>query len=161
MQERVIWDMGLNVLWSMKKALSLVLKLSPWIVIIDKKCAVVGYASGKNEGCFLHYIDKGMYSMSKTDAGDILDLDGSDDIDEVLGAAKTAESLLAWTEIEDMLKVDDLVNPVRLDSWKPFKGITAPEGYSYVGKLFFICFGPASKYFASTLAIVTISLVDI
>ena len=47
-----------------------------------------------------------------------------------------------------MLKVDD---PVGLDSWNPFKGIAAPEGYSYVGKLSFICFGPASKYFASTL----------
>ena len=56
---------------------------------------MVGYASGKNEGSFLQYIDKGMYSMSKTDAGNILNLDGSDDDDEVLGAAKTAESLLA------------------------------------------------------------------
>ena len=48
-----------------------------------------------------------------------------------------------------MLKVDD---PVGLDSWNPFKGIAAPEEYSYVGKLSFICFGPASNYFASTLA---------
>jgi hypothetical protein len=88
--------------------------------------------------------------MSKIDAGDILDLDGSDDDDEVLGAAKTAESLLARTDIEDMmLKVDD---PVGLDSWNPFKGIGAPERYSYVGKLSFISFGPTSKYFASTLA---------
>ncbi len=47
--------------------------------------------------------------MSKTDAGDIRDLDESDDDDDVLGAAKSAESLLARTDIEDMLKVD---NPV-------------------------------------------------
>jgi hypothetical protein len=70
---------------------------------------VVGYASGKNEGSFLQYINKSMYSMSKTDAGDIRDLDESDDDDDVLGAAKSAESLLARTDIEDMLKVD---NPV-------------------------------------------------
>ncbi len=63
--------------------------------------------------------------MSKTDTGDILDLDGSDDDNEVLGAAKTAESMLAQTDIEDMLKV---VDPVGLDSWDPFKGIDAPEG---------------------------------
>jgi hypothetical protein len=54
---------------------------------------VVGYASGKNEGSFLQYIDKGMYSRSKTDAGDILDLDGLDDYDKVLGATKTDETL--------------------------------------------------------------------
>ncbi len=147
-QGRAIWDMGLNVLRSMKKALLLVLKLSPRIVS-DKNCAVIGYATGKNEGSFLQYINKGMYSMSKTDAGDILDLDGSDDDDEVLGAAKTAESMLARTDIEDMMKVAD---PAGLDSWDPFKEIDAPEGYSYVSKLSFICFGPTSKYFASTLA---------
>jgi hypothetical protein len=130
MQGRAIWDMGLNVLRSMKKVLSLVPKLFPQIVFIDKNCAVVGYASGKNEGSFVQYIDKGMYSMSKTDAGKILDLDGSDDDDEVLGATKTDESLLARTDIEDMLKVD---NPVGLDSWNPFKGIAAPKGYSYIG----------------------------
>ncbi len=56
--------------------------------------------------------------MSKTDARDILDLDGSDDDDEVLCAPKTDESLLARADIEDMLKVDD---PVGLDSWNPFK----------------------------------------
>ncbi len=48
-----------------------------------------------------------------------------------------------------MLKDDD---PVGLDSWNPFKVIDTPKGYSYVGKLSFICFGPTSKYFASTLA---------
>ena len=56
---------------------------------------MVGYEPGKNEGSFLQYNDKCMYSMSKTDAGNILDLDGSDDDDKVLGAAKTAESMLA------------------------------------------------------------------
>jgi hypothetical protein len=40
--------------------------------------------------------------------------------------------------------MDNLVNPVGLDCWIPFKGIDAPEGYSYVGKLSFICFGQTS-----------------
>jgi hypothetical protein len=41
-----------------------------------------------------------------------------------------------------------------LDSWDPFKhgGVIAPEGFTYIGKLSFICFGPTSKFFASTLA---------
>jgi hypothetical protein len=47
------------------------------------------------------------------------------------------------------MKVDD---PVGLDSWNPFKGIATLKGYSYVRKFSFICFGSASKYFASTLA---------
>ena len=34
----------------------------------------------------------------------------------------------------------------------PFGGVIAPEGYVYIGKLAFICFGPVSKYFAGTLA---------
>ncbi len=150
MQGCAIWDMGLNVLRSMKKTLLLVRKLSPRIVSIDKNCAVVGYAPGKNEESFPEYINKGMYSMSKIDAGDILDLDGSNDDDEVLGAAETAESLMSPTDIEDsILKVDD---PVGMDSWNPFKGKDAPEGYSYIGKLTFICFGPTPKYFASTMS---------
>jgi len=33
-----------------------------------------------------------------------------------------------------------------------FGHVIAPEGYFYMGKLVFICFGPNSKYFAVTLA---------
>jgi hypothetical protein len=43
-----------------------------------------------------------------------------------------------------------------LDSWDPFQrggGSVPAEGYTYIGKLSFICFGPTSKFFASTLAI--------
>ena len=56
---------------------------------------MVGYASGKNKESFLQNINNGMYSLSKTDAGNILDLDGSDEDDEVLGATKTDGSVLA------------------------------------------------------------------
>jgi hypothetical protein len=34
-----------------------------------------------------------------------------------------------------------------------FSHVIAPEGYCYMGKLVFICFGPTLKYFAGTLAI--------
>ena len=45
-------------------------------------------------------------------------------------------------------------NPIKLDSWDPFGsgGVIVPEGFTYIGKLSFICFGPTSKFFASTLA---------
>ncbi len=168
MKGHALWDMGLNVLQLMKKALSLVPKLSPRIVLIDKNCAVTGYASGKNKASFLQYINNGMFALTKTDAGNMLVLDESDDDDEVLcaktkegmsvtredvlipcvGTTTTDESITGPTDFEDIV-VDD---PIGLDSWNPFKGIVAPEGYSYLGKLPFICFGPSSKLFASTLA---------
>ncbi len=44
-----LWAMGLTVLQSIKKALSIVAKLSTRIVMIDKNFAVIGYALGKNE----------------------------------------------------------------------------------------------------------------
>ncbi len=46
----------------------------------------------------------------------------------------------------------EVVYSTALDTWVPFGGIVAPEGYTYIGKLAFICFGPTSKFFAGTLA---------
>ena len=46
---RQLWLMGLTVMRSIKKAISIVPKLVPSICSIDKNCAVIGYASGKNE----------------------------------------------------------------------------------------------------------------
>jgi hypothetical protein len=50
--------------------------------------------------------------------------------------------------------VVEQTNSIKLDSWDPFQfgGVIAPEGFTYIGKLSFICFGPTSKFFASTLA---------
>ncbi len=50
------------MLQSIKKALSIVPKLSPCIDIIDKNCAMVGYASGKNESLFMQHIDNDMFA---------------------------------------------------------------------------------------------------
>jgi len=54
----------------------------------------------------------------------------------------------------DMLVVEEQTNPNELDSWDSFQcvGVNAPEGFTYIGKLSLICFGPTSKFFASILA---------
>ena len=54
----------------------------------------------------------------------------------------------------EVLVVEEQTNPNELDSWDPFQcvGVNAPEGFTYIGKLSFICFGPTSKFFASILA---------
>ena len=76
--------MGLSVLRSIKKALAIVPKLSPRIVMIDKRCAVIGYASGQNEQSFMQLIDNGMFNMDETIIVD--GINGSDNDDEVLGS---------------------------------------------------------------------------
>jgi hypothetical protein len=75
--------MGLSVLRSIKKALAIVPKLSPRIVMIDKSCAVIGNASGQNKQSFMQLIDNGMFNMDETIIVD--GFEGSDDDDEVLG----------------------------------------------------------------------------
>jgi hypothetical protein len=50
---------------------------------------------------------------------------------------------------------DDNMNDVDIDVERRdvfFGGVIAPEGYVYIGKLAFICFGPTLKYFVGTLA---------
>ena len=93
---RALWAMGLTVLRSIKKALSIVPKLSPRIVMIDKNCAVIGYASGKNEQSFMQLVDNGMYAMTIGDDEQIVDVsDGSDDDNERIGAVAVGGDMLA------------------------------------------------------------------
>jgi hypothetical protein len=149
MKGRVLWSMGLTVLQSIKKAISIVPKLLPHVVIIDKNCAVVGYASGKNKSSFLRHIDDGMFALITKEGGSLLLEDTSDDNNKILGA--TSEEGMPMMR-DDRYSIDtssDVVVVVDLD---PFGGIAAPREYIYIGKLAFICFGPASKFFASTLA---------
>ncbi len=149
--------MGLTVLQSIKKALSIVPKLSPRIVLIDKNCTVIGYASGKNEHSFMQLVDNDMYAMMINRGVDTVIVegnDGSDDDNEVLGAVSEEGLPLQVEEDTDFDDVDVQTDPIELDSWDPFGrgGVPAPEGFTYIGKLSFICFGPTSKFFASTLA---------
>jgi hypothetical protein len=163
-----LWTMGLTVLQSIMKALSIVPKLLLRIVIIDKNCAVLGYASGKNESLFMQLINNGMLALMTKDGNTLLvEGDGSDDDDKILGATSeegipmtcdnalidsirvpAADGLPNDTSFDDVVVVDSTV----LNTWDTFGGIAAPRGYTYIGKLAFICFGPASKFFASTLA---------
>ncbi len=57
-------------------------------------------------------------------------------------------------EVTDFDDADVQTDPIKLDSWDPFGrgGVPAPEDFTYIGKLSFICFGPTPKFFASTLA---------
>jgi hypothetical protein len=80
--------------------------------------------------------------------------DGSNDDNEVLGAVSEEGLPLQVGEDMDFDDVDVQTDPIELDSWDPFGrgGVPAPEGFTYIGKLSFICFGPTSKFFSSTLA---------
>ena len=152
---RALWAMGLTVLRSIKKALSIVPKLSPRIVMIDKNCAVIGYASRKNEQSFMQLVDNGMYAMTIGDDEQIVDVsDGSDDDNERIGAVAVGGDMLAKDDDCDVVADEPTISIELLDSWDPFQrgGYAAPEGYTYIGKISFICFGPTSKFFASTLA---------
>ncbi len=62
-----IWALAMTVLCLLKKAISLVPKLTPTIVVIDKSCAIIQDASGRTEASFHQYIDNGMYEMSKSE----------------------------------------------------------------------------------------------
>jgi hypothetical protein len=59
-----------------------------------------------------------------------------------------AKGLLKETSFDNVVVVDSTA----LNTWDPFAGIAAPSRYTYIGKPAFICFGPTSKFFASTLA---------
>jgi hypothetical protein len=64
---RSIWALAMTVLCLLKKAVSLVPKLSPTIVVIDKSCIIILYGSGRIEASFHQYIDNGMYEMLKSE----------------------------------------------------------------------------------------------
>jgi len=83
---RQLWLMGLNVMRSVKKAISIVPKLVPSICIIDKNLAVIEYASGKTESSLMQFVDNGMFALSMDDP---INVDSDDDNNEVLGGRTT------------------------------------------------------------------------
>ncbi len=66
-----IWAMELTVLRSTKKALAMVPKISPSIILIDKNFAVLSFTSGKNESLFMQYIDNRMYPFQQLLNGEL------------------------------------------------------------------------------------------
>ena len=59
-----LWAMGLIFMHSIKKALSVVTNFAPLICIINKNCAVISYASGKNKSTLMQYVNNGMYTLA-------------------------------------------------------------------------------------------------
>ncbi len=142
----------MTVLCSLKKAISLVPKLSPTIVVIDKSCAIIQYyASGCTEALFHQYIDNGMYEMLKS-------VDHHRENAELMQTSACASLAGTLALVDDgsdfnkranneVIKLADNC----LEDWNPFNGVTALVGYAYCGKLAFICLGPACKFYCKTL----------
>ncbi len=112
---------------------------------------MVGYVSEKNKSSFLQHSDDGMFALITEEGGILLLEDTSDDDDEILWETSEEGMLVMRDDGYSIYSSSDDVVVVDFD---PFGGIAAPQGYTYIGigKLVFICFGPASKFFASTLA---------
>jgi len=144
---KTIWDMGLEVHKSLKKAQSLVTRLSS-IVTVDRTGLVTSIASGKTEKIFYDAITNGMYAMEMTpdkDATKVVD------IDEITGDDGNGEAGSTIDNIGDIALDVGGVDDNELSSNNPF-GVTAPPGYVFYGKFTFICFGPLSDHFSATLA---------
>ncbi len=134
---RQLWTMGLNVMRSIKKALAVVPKLLPSIVIIDKNCAVIGYASEKNESSFLQHVDNGIFALSLDERGvDTVKID--EDMEMIVD--------------KDKDNIDNVAADIHDAARDRFGCVIALEGYVFIGKLAFLCFGPTSKLFAGMLA---------
>ena len=147
---KTIWDMGLEVHKSLKKAQSLVTRLSS-IVTVDRTGLVTSIASGKTEKNFYDAITNGMYAMEMTpdrDATKVVDIDeitGGDDANGEAGSQIQNTGDIA-------LDIGGVLDDDELSSNNPF-GVTAPPGYVFYGKFTFICFGPLSDHFSATLAL--------
>ncbi len=148
---RSIWALAMTVLCLLKKAISLVPKLSPTIVVIDKSCAIIQYASGQTEASFHQYIDIGMYEMSKSEEnrGENAELMQTSACASLAGSLTDVDNGSDFNKEKDneVIKLADN----GLEGWNPFNGVTAPAGYAYCGKLAFICLEPASKFIAKFL----------
>jgi hypothetical protein len=100
---------------------------------------------------------KGMPLMREDDdAGEIHDIDTGcpDDVKEIGDVSVLLDDGEKDDdgENEDFDVVDDGEKDAFGHKIDAFGHVIAPEGYCYVDKLVFICFGPTSKYFAGTLA---------
>jgi hypothetical protein len=53
--------------------------------------------------------------------------------------------------VEEDVVIVEANDEAAVNSWDSFNGVKAPDGWTYCGKLCFICFGPASTYFSLTM----------
>jgi hypothetical protein len=104
---RQLWLMGINVMRSVKKAISIVPKLVPSICSIDKNLVVIAYASGKAESSLMQFVDNGMFALSMND---LINVDSDDDDNEVLGATSAKGMPLIRKETVEGLSLDQAVH---------------------------------------------------
>jgi hypothetical protein len=147
---RQLWASAELVFSNLRIAMSLLHKLAR-IVTVDKKNAVVQFASGKNETDLFKLINDGMYThymntpegKKKQECNDNTDIstleddthdNDANDNDNNKGGAQIAENNLLSGN-----------NDVAED-WIPFgkNSQKAPEGWKFVGYLSFVLFGPTS-----------------
>ncbi len=133
---RSLWLLPNRVLHSVKKAVTIVPKLSK-ICVTNKSGAVVQYASGRNKAQVFQAIDNGTYAMILSNGKP------EGDFDELVDNSQSFANDL----VLEMGLLGELP-----DNWEPLDGITAPGRYCNYGKLTFVCFGPTSKYFSATLS---------
>jgi hypothetical protein len=118
---------------SVKKAISLMPKLAPQICSINKNFAVISFASGKTEDNLFPMIDNGMYDMEVKEGGSAVVVDANEGGDNLQEQNKRCPHM------------DSCVDDGEDTQSAPFKGVVAPFGYSYGGKLAFICLGPTTQ----------------
>ena len=138
---------------SVKKAISLMPKLAPQICSINKNFAFIKFSSGKMEDNLFPMIDNGMYDMEVKDGRPVVvnayanATKGDEQNENPQDNESRRDSVdnidLGIADTEDMTESD----------WDPFKGLKAPFGYLYDGKLAFLCFGPTMQHFSKVLSL--------
>jgi hypothetical protein len=124
-----LWSHATNTLKSCKKAMTLVPRLAPKMIQIDRSKYIVGYSSGINYSSFLQSINNGMYIMEK-DAGFIRSGNkqskkNDDDVDD-----------------DNSIQMMDVVRDAA--DWDPFEGVEAPDSFMFLGFIAFAVIGPGA-----------------
>jgi hypothetical protein len=92
-------------------------------------------------------IDNGMYDMEVKEGGSAV----------VVDANEGGENLQEQNERRGMDSGDDdgedTQSAYNANKCDPFKGVIAPFGYSYDGKLAFICLGPTTQHFSKVISL--------
>jgi hypothetical protein len=149
---RSLWGFGEEVMNSVKKPSPSCQNLLPRFCSINKNFAVNSFSSGKTEDNLFLMIDNGMYDMEVKEGGAAV-------VNAYANATKGDEQndnpqdndSRRDSGVDDMdLGIADTVDMTESD-WDLFKGLEAPFGYSYDGKLAFLCFGPTTQHFSKVL----------
>jgi hypothetical protein len=149
---RSLWGFGEEVMNSVKKAVSLMPKLAPQICSINKNFAVISFSSGKTEDNLFQMIDNGMYDMEVKEGGAAVVVDAYANATKGVEHPQDDESCRRDSGVDDRnLAIADTENMTGEKDWDPFKGVVAPFGYSYDGKLAFLCLGPTTQHFSKVI----------